>query len=315
MNHFCTLFDSGYLTRGLALYDSLERTGEPFRLYIFCFDDLSLELLRKLALKNAVLIPLSDFETPELLKIKPGRSRGEYCWTSASHTIRHVLDKFKVAEVTYLDSDVYFFQRPSALLDEFHQSGDSVLITEHRYAPEYDQSATSGRYCVQFMTFKNAARGREVLDWWCARCVEWCFNRFEDGKFGDQKYLDDWTTRFKGVHVLQHLGGGVAPWNIRNYTAGPGPSIDGTPVIFFHFHTLRWNVEGFFDMAEGYRLGNRAKKYVYEPYLEALKKAFGKVRQVRPDFTLGKVSSKKSWRDPLRKWKKLLNGSYNVVPE
>jgi hypothetical protein len=93
----------------------------------------------------------------------------------------------------------------------------SVLITDHRYAPEYDQSKGSGKYCVQFICFKNDDNGMKALKWWRDACIDWCFSRIKDGKFGDQKYLDDWTTQYSGVHELQHLGGGVAPWNVRQY--------------------------------------------------------------------------------------------------
>ncbi len=54
------------------------------------------------------------------------------------------------------------------------------------------------------MTFKRND-GELVRSWWEERCLEWCYARFEDGKFGDQKYLDDWTSRFnKQVHVLKN---------------------------------------------------------------------------------------------------------------
>lgn len=33
--NFCTLFDSYYLDKGLALYSSLEKVSEDFTLYVF----------------------------------------------------------------------------------------------------------------------------------------------------------------------------------------------------------------------------------------------------------------------------------------
>lgn len=38
MFNFCTLFDSYYLDKGIALYESLEKVCKDFHLYIFCFD-------------------------------------------------------------------------------------------------------------------------------------------------------------------------------------------------------------------------------------------------------------------------------------
>jgi hypothetical protein len=155
-------------------------------------------------------VSLASFESSELLRVKPGRTKGEYCWTCTSHAIRYVLDTFSLPEVTYLDADLFFYAPPSILLDELDRSGASVLITPHRYTRRYDISRRSGIYCVQFTTFRADERGLRALDWWCERCLEWCHARVENGKFGDQKYLDDWPTRFPGVHVLEHLGG-VAP--------------------------------------------------------------------------------------------------------
>lgn len=290
---FCTLFDSGYLTRGLALYRSLEaHLGAEFEIAITCFDDRAYDLLTRLALPRARLVRLSEFETPELLAVKPTRSRGEYCWTCTSWTIIDAQRRFGWDEVTYLDADLFFFSSPEALLREWDESGGSALITEHRYHPDYDQSATSGIYCVQFMGFRADERGRAILRWWGERCLEWCYARHEDGKFGDQKYLDDWTTRFPGVHVLRHLGGGVAPWNLRRYRVGPGPVVDGVPVVFVHFHSLRWRGDGVVDLAgPPYQLPPGAREEIYAPYVRALAAAWDEVRALEPGFTGGHAAA------------------------
>lgn len=287
MNSYCTLFDSYYLTRGLTMYNSLAKYEKDFCLYIFAFDDLAYEILDKLALPHTVIIPMRDFENERLLAIKQNRSRGEYCWTCSSFSVLYVLQHYEVSEVTYLDADLYFYGSPEILLDEFHNSGKSVMITRHRYTPEYDQSATSGIYCVQFMTFKNDDDGLRVLNWWADRCEKWCYARFEDGKFGDQKYLDDWLTRFDCVHELQHLGGGVAPWNVQQYKVANGPKVDGVPVVFYHFHGLKWLTDSDFNVSD-YRLQDEVKQILYRPYLLALKDSLLQIRlSWQADFDLG----------------------------
>ena len=80
--NFCTLFDSYYLLKGLALHESLmKQCKSDFHLYIFLFDDKSYDILKKLNLNNVTIITLEEFEDEKLLEVKPGRSKGEYCWT------------------------------------------------------------------------------------------------------------------------------------------------------------------------------------------------------------------------------------------
>ncbi len=293
MLNFCTLFDSFYLTRGLAMYQSLEKTCDNFHLYIFAFDDKSFDILNKLKLKYATIIPLKDFESERLLAVKPTRNRAEYCWTCTSSTILYVIEKYNVPSCTYLDADLYFFKNPKVLFDEM---GDkSILITEHRYPPKFNRAASSGIYCVQFVTFVNNKDGLEALRWWRDACIEWCYDRYEDGKFGDQKYLDDWTTRFKGVHVLQHLGGGLALWNIEQYSfiERKGDQItfknikdqSKFEVVFFHFHHVRIFKNDILDL--GWR--QPAKTIIlnlFVPYIEILRDVENYVKGVDPEFNI-----------------------------
>jgi hypothetical protein len=314
MRNLCTLFDSNYVTRALVMYRSLERTGEDFRLYAVCLDELAYDVLRKLALPRLAPISLADFETAELRAVKAERSVAEYCWTCTPHVIRHVLDKYALPEVTYVDADLCFYAPPALLFDEFAASGASVLITDHRYTPRYDLSAKSGIYCVQFMSFRADARGLKALRWWGERCLEWCYARFEDGKFGDQKYLDDWPRRFEGVHVLQHLGGGVAPWNVQQYVIraeAPGRlTVNGTPVVFYHFHRYRHYADGAHDLG-AFRLTPEVVDLVYRPYVRALAAAQAEIRAVVPGFDRGASVRDHSWRALLRKAWHRVRGELN----
>lgn len=278
MLNFCTLFDINFICQGLVIYKSLQETcKENFTLYIFAFCDKSYKLLNELNLQNVKIISTNELESkiPNLLKVKPTRSKGEYCWTCASATILYCLNEFNLKQCTYLDADLYFFSNPKVLLDEIGDN-DSVLLTEHRYTPCYDQSKTSGIYCVQFMTFKNNQNGLTALNWWVNACIEWCFDRVEDGKFGDQKYLDDWTDRFKGVHILEHLGGGVAPWNVQQYEIYKNDekiyvknNKQNVPLIFYHFHDIKIRDNKIY-VGDGYRKNKVIMRLIYKFYIDNL---------------------------------------------
>lgn len=320
MYNFCTLFNINYLSRGLALYYSLEKVCDGFHLYIFAFDDQTNEILNKMKLPHATIISLEQFEDKDLQSVKTDRTIAEYCWTATPAAIYYILNKFNVESCTYLDADVYFYSSPKVIFDEFEHN--SVLITEHRFSPEYRKDEkNNGKYCVQYITFKNDASGLEALTWWKNQCIVWCYNRHEEGKFGDQMYLNDWTTRFKNVHVLEHLGGGLAGWNISQYEffknkekffGIENKSGNEFDVVFYHFHYLRFYTNGKLDLGPRI-ISDKAKEYFYIPYLKKLEELKRKVFEINPHVDpQGTEKQVYNWRTPLRYLKRKILGLHNV---
>ena len=262
--HYATLFDNLFLPQGLALHSSLERYAGDYCLWVLCMDSTAFDVLKEFNLPNVELMRLEDMETAELRRVRPSRTAGEYCWTLTPFVPGFVFDRdASVERVTYLDADVCLLRSPAPVFAEFATSSKSVLITEHAYAPEYDQTAKSGRFCVQFMTFRRDG-GERVRQWWADRCLEWCFARVENGKFGDQKYLDDWPTRFgNDVHVASELSHFQAPWNAIQ--------LDASEAVMFHFQGLRLLRDKYVQIAPSfYEIPRLTIDTIYRPYLKDL---------------------------------------------
>jgi len=272
MEHYVTLFDSLFLPQGLTLNKSLEEHVGEYTLWVICIDDKAYEVLEILNPPNVKLIKLSEVETPELIQAKQNRSHKEYCWTLTPFAPKFVFEAYNSVErVTYVDADIWFRKDPRPIFKEFEKSEKQVLITEHAYAPELDQSELSGRYCVQFMIF-NHIGGEYIRKWWADKCIEWCYARFEDGKFGDQKYLDDWNERFEDlVHVLSKPEWSLAPWNASRF-----PFYNS---IFYHFHGLRLLKKGRVTM-DGYALPKSTLFNIYQPYIVSLSQQINKLIKI-----------------------------------
>jgi hypothetical protein len=293
---YCTLADRNYLVRALALIESMQRhERSDFTLYFVCLDELTRTLLSALRLPNVVTIPLFAIEAGDepLLATRQDRTAVEYYWTLTPTIIRWIINHHPEIDVlTYLDADLYFYSSPDPVYAEL--GSQSILIHEHRYTPELAFLVRdSGIFNVGLLSFRRDEDGMTALEWWRDRCLEWCYQRTEAGKFGDQMYLDDWPTRFRGLVVLQNLGAGLAPWNMGQYDIGaePGkaPTVNGGPVVFFHFHSLmvpRPDVVLITKHA-GFPITFELLNGCYAPYAEALWRQAAVVKAILPTFTFG----------------------------
>ena len=281
MDHiFCTLFNSNYLDKGIALYNSLKKYCNNFKLYIFAFDDLTYDVLNDLNFPNVIVVHLSQIENEELLYVKKSRSSAEYCWTCTPATIMYVLKHFHESICTYLDADMFFYQDPSKIFDEMNNNSNSIIIVRHNFPKKREKlmNQIHGKYCVEFNTFKNNEKGMECLEWWRKSCLNEChYSRNPKDTVGDQTYLEEFETRFSEVQVCSYLGAGVAPWNIMNYKmklANNGELImqpkDNKKmienVIFFHFQGIKYLPFGLINI-DSQTNSSFVKKNIYLPYL------------------------------------------------
>ncbi len=293
--YYVTYSDRNYLVRMITLAQSLARVEKrPYTLVCTCLDSITRLILTKLDIPNVECVSLDEIEKydPDLILAKSNRSLLEYYWTLTSTIILYAIKKYPdCTMMTYTDADTMFFSDPEPFFEEIGEA--SIMIHEHRYQKEtIHLKDLSGIFNVGLLSFRNNATGLQALNWWRDRCLEWCYARFENGKFGDQKYLDDWPERFEQVHILKHLGAGTAPWNQGNYLFCANNSnrvtVDDQELIHYHFHGLEIHQPGvYLAFKHNYFIQDRVLKLCYVPYIEQLEKAQQMINTILPDFAFG----------------------------
>jgi len=216
----------------MAMYNSLKKFLPDATLAILCMDDASYKLLGVSALPGVLLIPVEQLENKCLMSLKGKRSVGEYCWTMKPILLQYLFDSIPNFEViTYLDSDLYFFDNPVKLLPVNKRW--NVLVTTHKV----NRKVNSG-----FIAFRRNKTVKKILEWWSKKCLEWCYDRNEGERFGDQGYLDSLRRRFNGIEYLKIPGANIAPWNCFNYDFSLKEGriyVGRCRLIFFHFSGFR----------------------------------------------------------------------------
>jgi hypothetical protein len=288
--YFCTLFDSNYLIKGLTMIKSLEEFSEDFEIYVLCLDFKTKHILENMNNSYIKCIELFEVENNDLLNAKKDRTKAEYCWTLASNFTWYVIDKFQhINLITYLDADLLFYSSFEPIFKEIGNS--SIAIIEHRFAKPYKNLEVNGRFCVEWNSFRRDEEGLRCLNRWRKQCLEWCFYKLEDGKMGDQKYLDEWPDLYKSCHIIENEGAGIAPWNYSQYEIHKKDNqikINNENLIFYHFHQFQLLKKNkFYRLGEIYTSYKNEPNEIYKRYEEQLISSLNQIREIDKDFNYG----------------------------
>lgn len=274
---YCTMFDSGYLSRGIALIDSMRSVGIEEVIWVLCLDETARQYLDDLAIPGVVTVGLPELEaaSPGLAATRSKRSCVEYYFTCTPALVHFVLDCVESGTwVVYLDADLWFQSSATRVFAEVENS--EIGIVPHRFPEQLRTLEKYGRYNVAWVMFKNASQGRACAEWWRQSCIEWCFDRPEAGRYADQGYLDEFTERFSATTVVSDPGINLAPWNLARHelvaTGSGSLEVDGSPLIFYHFHGLRKKGAWIYPNLATYRatLTTITRDGLYVPYIAAL---------------------------------------------
>ena len=314
--YFCTLFDSNYIIKGLTMIKSLSEFCQDFEIFVLCIDNQTKFLLEQLNISHLICIPLYEVEDKALLKAKQNRTKAEYCWTLASSFTWYVMDKFKdINLITYLDADLLFF---SCVEPIFNEIGDSsIAIIEHRFSSEFKNLEVNGRFCVEWNSFRRDEEGLLCLKTWKEQCLEWCYYKLEDGKMGDQKFLDEWPNKYKSCHIIDELGAGIAPWNYSQYDIKKEDSqitINGKRLIFYHFHQFQiLKNNKFFRLGYIYTSHKKEPELIYKSYENKISNTLLEIRNIDKNFEGGIIQNSNFFKEKIkafipRKLKNLIRG-------
>lgn len=283
-NVFCTILSKFRVYQGIALYRSLLHNAKEFRMYILCIDEDSYSICSKMNLQNAVLIREVDLGNEKLFHKRYERELNEFCWTVKPFLVEYIFEQCAPNDyVTYVDSDICFFNNPTPIY--LDHTGCDVLLSEHNYSINYRSvENVCGKYNSGFIIFKNEENARHIVKWWQDRCMEWCYDRTEADKFGDQKYLDFVPVIFKKVCSIITAGVNIGPWNEAQYNyrlEGGVIHVNKDRLICYHFSGFRIVGKNSIALIGG---SKNTKRMLQVPYILVIKGVIEDVEKVAPNF-------------------------------
>jgi hypothetical protein len=280
MMNFCTKFDHHYLDRGLVLYESLQRWAPDSGLHVLALSEECAAFLEHLGLPRLRVVRTGDLcrIEPRLEAASGDRNAASFVFTQTPFLVLAALREVREGQhLVYIDADTCFFSSPAAVVNA--GDGHDVSLTRHNFAPHWQPTDLFGEFNTGWVGFRRTPGAKACVEWWAERCLEWCHDRPEDGKFGDQKYLESLPHLGAHVRIIGDPGVNCAPWNAsgRRFSRTKGRTmVDDTELVHFHFSLL----ERVNPFCVAPRLSQQLvrgaqglRRYVYRPYCRYLRTA------------------------------------------
>lgn len=169
----------------------------------------------------------------------------ELCCALKPYALRHVMEKFGLSHVLYLDSDILVI---NPFWHELENSwkAHSVLLTPHMarlpldLSPEAQRSVLQhGSYNGGFVALRESDEGTGFLEWWGRMVQNLCTEDTMNNVYADQRWLDLAAASSPAVRIMRDPGLNVAYWNLHERKLEEDSSgrwsSNGIPLKFFHF--------------------------------------------------------------------------------
>ncbi|MEQ9506373.1 MAG: hypothetical protein RLO80_08865 [Hyphomonas sp.] len=273
-----TICSRNYLAYALTLQKSLQahEPGRPFFIYLA---DAPLDPGTE---PDATIIPVQDLKLPDMLDMAFRYTVMEFNTAIKADCFLDLLTKRGFDAAIYLDPDIQVF----APLAEVHgalSSGASVVLTPHlleplppdAYPSELD-ILKSGVFNLGFGAFSCTQESLAFIRWWAEKLHKQCYSAPEQGLFVDQRFVDMAPAFIERFFVLRNPGYNVAYWNMatRNVSkTDSGVTVNGAPLIFFHFSGVVAGKPAVFSKHLGGRQSNATEPalVLVSDYLDQLK--------------------------------------------
>ena len=197
MHYYCTYVDTNYLVRFLALSSSLNIHDKEHHIFALCLDDQSALILKALNKNSVSIIHLSELEKfdTQLSVTRLARNRVDYYQTATPCYLKFIFEIHpSVNQLTFLDPDIYLFSSPQPIFNEIGEF--SIAVIKNNFSTNRKIKDATANYYVSWLTLRRSKIGFKALAWYRDKCIDWCFDRVEDKKYGDQGYLKEMVTKF-----------------------------------------------------------------------------------------------------------------------
>jgi hypothetical protein len=277
---FGTFANARYLPQLLSMLESFQANVQSSRIAVVALDAETISSLTRLNFPCVDIFCVEDLEkyVPQLGIARNNRSLSEYFFTVTSALPIFLFNAYpKLDFVVYVDADLFFFSNPESCIFALDEK-DNVLLTSHNFAEKNSDLRVYGEFNTGFIAFRRSSDGMRVASWWLERCLEWCKDIVENGKFADQKYLENFSSIARGVRISQDFGLNLGPWglnSLKQITSQNGSVfVNGKLLFAFHFSGLRWN--GNFAILGASLYRHKVSKLVfgliYVPYLRSIQR-------------------------------------------
>lgn len=243
--HVYTSVTVNYIPKARVLAQSVKRFHPEATFYLVLSDDIPvwLDLSQE---PFDVLIHITDLGIAHLDSWIFKHALVELCTAVKGRACQYIIETCHADKIIYLDPDIAIFSRLDSILDKLDEF--SILLTPHQTIPETDYesivdneicSLKHGVFNLGFLAINATDHGRDFVDWWTARLIDFCYDDIAAGLFTDQRWVDLVPCLFDGLHVLREPIYNVCTWNLSNRlvtgSLEEGLFVNDLPLCFYHF--------------------------------------------------------------------------------